>query len=285
MPTTRLDDRALVSVSGPDAEQFLQNIVTADLDALRPGEAKPSALLTPQGKILFDFLVSRNGENAFQLECRADITDDFVRRLTLYKLRAKVEISKQHESLVTVSWGNESGASEPDSSWLRDTRFPHSSPARRTYEAKAAHGDAAAWHAFRIAYGVAESGADYALGDAFPHDVLLDQMGGVGFKKGCYVGQEVVSRMQHRGTARRRVMIVSGDTLPVSGTDVAANGRALGTLGATAGGKALAILRIDRVKDALDAGTPIEAGGVAVSVAIPSWATFTYPEQSSSEDA
>ena len=110
-------------------------------------------------------------------------------------------------------------------------------------------------------------------------------MDGVGFRKGCYVGQEVVSRMQHRGTARRRVLIVSGDSLPASGTEIAANGRAIGTLGSTAGGKGLAILRIDRVKDALDAGAPIEAGGVAVSVAIPAWAAFTYPEPASSGDA
>ena len=128
MPTARLDDRALISVSGPDAEHFLQNIVTADLDALKAGEAKPSALLTPQGKILFDFLVSRNGADAFLLECRADIADDFVRRLSLYKLRAKVEISKQEESLVAVSWGTESGASQTDSSRLRDLRFAEASP-------------------------------------------------------------------------------------------------------------------------------------------------------------
>ena len=92
-------------MSGPDAEHFLQNILTTDLDALGPGEAKPGALLTPQGKILFDFLVSRAGENAFRLECRADIADDFVRRLMLYKLRAKVEIAKQDQALVTVCMG------------------------------------------------------------------------------------------------------------------------------------------------------------------------------------
>ena len=285
MPTARLDDRAIVSVSGPDAEHFLQNIVTADLDALRPGEAKPSALLTPQGKILFDFLISRNGADAFLLECRADVANDFVRRLTLYKLRAKAEISMQEESLVAVSWGTESPASENDSSWLRDTRFPQSAPAWRSYEAQMAGGDASAWHAFRIASGIAESGADYALGDAFPHDVLLDQMDGIGFRKGCYVGQEVVSRMQHRGTARRRVLIVSGAPLPAQGTEIVSNGRPVGMLGSTADGKGLAILRIDRVKDALDAGTAIEADGVPLSVAIPDWATFAYPEQASSGDA
>jgi tRNA-modifying protein YgfZ len=284
MPIARLDDRSIVSVSGPDAEPFLQNIVTADLDTLQAGEAKPSALLTPQGKILFDFLISRNGLDAFRLECRADIADDFVRRLTLYKLRAKVEISKQEESLVGVSWGTESAASETDSSWLRDLRFPEASPVWRSYEARVEGGDIAEWNAHRIANGVAESGADYALGDAFPHDVLLDQMGGIGFRKGCYVGQEVVSRMQHRGTARRRVLIVSGDLLPAPGTDIVTNGRPIGSVGSSEDGKALAILRIDRVKDALDAGTPIETGGAPLSVAIPAWATFTFPERVADED-
>ncbi|MEQ1943968.1 folate-binding protein YgfZ [Mesorhizobium sp. VNQ89] len=285
MPSTRLEDRAIVSVSGPDAENFLQNIITADLDALKPGEAKPSALLTPQGKILFDFLVSRNGADGIKLDCRADIADDFVRRLTLYKLRAKVEISKQDESLVTVSWGDDSSASQTDSGWLRDSRFPDDAPAWRSYGAGAATDDPEAWQSFRIANGVAESGRDYALGDAFPHDVLLDQNGGVGFRKGCYVGQEVVSRMQHRGTARRRVLIVSSDNLPTAGTEIVANGKPVGALGSTAGSVGLAILRIDRVKDALDSGVAIMAGGSDISVAIPGWAKFTYPEQASSEEA
>jgi folate-binding protein YgfZ len=285
MPTALLDDRTIVSVSGPDAEHFLQNIVTADLDALKPGEAKPSALLAPQGKILFDFLVSRAGDEAFRLDCRRDVADDFVRRLTLYKLRAKAVISKQDESLVAVSWGAGSPASQTDSNWLRDSRFPDETPAWRSYQPQPATADLTAWNAFRIAAGIAESGADYALGDAFPHDVLLDQMGGVGFGKGCYIGQEVVSRMQHRGTARRRVLLVAGTALPAPGSSVTANGKTVGTLGSTCGGRGLAILRIDRVKDALDAGVAIETGGARLSVEIPSWAKFSWPEAAAGEDA
>ena len=284
MPTARLDDRTLISVSGPDAEHFLQNIITLDLETLKEGEARPAALLTPQGKILFDFLVSRGGEGSLLLECRAEIADDFVRRLTLYRLRAKVQISKQDESVVSVSWDIDSSPSETDSARLRDRRFPEDAPAWRSYIEQPADTNASAWHAFRIASGVAESGSDYALGDAFPHDVLLDQNGGVGFRKGCYVGQEVVSRMQHRGTARRRVLIVSGQELPEPGTDILINGRPVGTLGSNAGGNGLAILRIDKVKDALDAGVPIVAGGAPVSVAIPRWAAFAYPAQASGED-
>ena len=291
MPFAQLKDRALISVSGPDAEHFLQNILTTDLDALGTGEAKPGALLTPQGKILFDFLISRAGENAFRLECRADISGDFVRRLTLYKLRAKVEIAEADQALVTVAWGNESIASQSDSTVANSTavvdrRFTND-VVTRSYDDAAASSDIAGWQAFRVAHGIAESGADYALGDAFPHDVLLDETGGIGFKKGCYVGQEVVSRMQHRGTARRRVLIVqTGLPLPAAGSELTVNGRPVGTLGSTAGMTGLAIARIDRIKAALDAGQPILAGDVPVTVAIPAWATFTFPQEAvSAEEA
>ncbi|MFD9897995.1 YgfZ/GcvT domain-containing protein [Mesorhizobium sp. NPDC059025] len=294
MPTTLLADRALVSVSGPEAEHFLQNILTVDLDPLSQDEARPGALLAPQGKILFDFLVSRTGENGFRLECRADIADDFVKRLMFYRLRAKVDISKQEQDVVAVWWQADSNASQNDSAastsessaGVRDTRF--NSPVRRFYEAPlpAAEATLAEWEAFRLSQGVAESGPDYALNDAFPHDVLLDQLDGVGFKKGCFIGQEVVSRMQHRGTARRRVLLVdAASALPASGTELTVNGRPVGTLGSVSGTRGLAIARIDRVKAAMDSGQEISAEGVAVSLAIPSWARFTFPETASAEDA
>ncbi|MDR7223149.1 folate-binding protein YgfZ [Aminobacter aminovorans] len=286
MPTAILADRAIIDVSGPDAEHFLQNILTLDLDALGKDEAKPGALLAPQGKIMFDFLVSRSGDNALRLECRADIADDFVRRLMLYRLRAKADISKQDQPLVAVSWQSDSAASQTDSTaTVRDSRFP--TPVYRSYaNAPATTASEADWHAFRIANGVAESGPDYALSDAFPHDVLLDQMGGVGFKKGCFIGQEVVSRMQHRGTARRRVLLVTAASeLPAAGTELRADGKVLGTLGSVDGSNGLAIARIDRVKAALDAGSAITADNVTVALAIPAWASFTYPEAASAEDA
>ncbi|WP_315919549.1 folate-binding protein YgfZ [Mesorhizobium sp. SP-1A] len=285
MPSALLKDRALVTVSGPDAEHFLQNILTVDLDRLKPGEAKPGALLTPQGKILFDFLISRDGEDGFRLECRADSADDFARRLTLYRLRAKAEIAKADQALVAVSWREDSSPSETDSDSVVDTRFADGS-VRRGYGRAAGDADLAGWHAYRIAHGVAESGQDYALGDTFPHDVLLDQSGGVGFRKGCYVGQEVVSRMQHRGTARRRVLLVSAQSaLPASGTELTVDGRPVGTLGSVSGTSGLAIARIDRVKAALDAGKPILAGEVPVTLAIPEWASFTFPETAPEETA
>jgi folate-binding protein YgfZ len=294
MPTVHLQDRALIAIEGADAESFLQNIVTTDLGALADGEARASALLSPQGKILFDFLVSRTGENGFRLECRAALADDFVRRLTLYRLRAKATIAKQDQALVAVSWASESAlsqtdstSSQTDSTAFRDSRFVNRTVLRHYAGQPAADASEAEWQALRIANGVAESGLDYAAGDAFPHDVLLDENGGVGFRKGCYIGQEVVSRMQHRGTARRRVLIASSETaLPAPGTEILANGRPAGMLGTVNGKSGLAIARIDRVKDALDAGQPITAGGVTVILGIPPFAKFGFPrETAGAEDA
>ena len=285
MPTVHLDDRALIAVDGEDAETFLQNIITTDLSQLGEDEARPSALLSPQGKILFDFLISRPDETRFVLDCRAALADDFVRRLMLYRLRAKVTIAKLSQALVAVSWGNDSSASQTDSS-LRDMRFPEAAKVLRhaALPLPPENASEAEWHALRIEHGVAESGPDYAAGDAFPHDVLLDENGGIGFKKGCYIGQEVVSRMQHRGTARRRVMIATGPLL-ASGTEILADKRPIGALGTVVGGTGLAIMRIDRVKDALDAGGPITAGGAAIMLRIPPNAKYRFPEAATAEEA
>ena len=293
MPTAQLGDRAAILIDGPDAEHFLQNILTVDLDRLEPGEARPGALLSPQGKILFDFLISCRGESGFLLDCRADAAGDFMRRLTLYRLRAKAEISVQDHLVVAARWQDDSasshadsGSSQLDSSWRADRRFPDGAGVLRRYgEAVAADASPDDFTRLRIAHGVAEAGADFAAGDAFPHDVLMDENGGVGFHKGCYVGQEVVSRMQHRGTARRRVMIGRGDAgLPESGTAVLAGERPIGALGSVAGRDAIAIVRIDRVKDALDGGLPVTAGGVALSLSVPAWASYRLPEAPAAAD-
>lgn len=289
MPTVQLDNRALILVTGDDAETFLQNIITVDLDALAGDEVRPGALLSPQGKILFDFLISRI-PGGFRLDCRADVASDFVKRLTLYRLRAKVQISVQDQPLVAVSWESDSTSSGRDStpsqteSTVRDARFPARLRAFRHYGKGFAGGDLAAWHALRAANGIPESGSDYVLGDAFPHDAMFDQIGGIGFGKGCYVGQEVVSRMQHRGTARRRILIAKGASqLPAAGTEIVADGRPIGALGTVTGRTGLAMVRIDRVKEAVDAGVPITAEGIELSLSIPDWARFTFPQATSTE--
>lgn len=293
MPTAQPGDRAAILIEGPDAEHFLQNVLTVDLDGLAAGEARPGALLSPQGKILFDFLISRRGEDGFLIDCRTEAAGDLMRRLTLYRLRAKATISLADQLVATARWQDDSAASRDDSTpshvdsaWLIDRRFPQGSGVARRYgEAMATDASPDDYDRLRIAHGVAESGSDFAPGDAFPHDVLMDENSGVGFRKGCYVGQEVVSRMQHRGTARRRLMIVNGaGDLPASGTAVEAGGRAIGALGSVRGPDGLAIVRIDRVKEAQDAGLAITAGGVALSLSVPPSATYTLPQAGGADE-
>src|SRR5262249_48690713 len=138
--------------------------------------------------------------------------------------------------------------------------------------------DAAAYEAHRLALGVPRGGFDFIYGDAFPHETDMDQLAGVDFAKGCYVGQEVVSRIEHRGTARKRVVPIAYDGIaPEAGMPVMAGEKQLGTLGSTAGGRGLAMLRLDRVEDALAAGPPLVAGRATIRLGRPDWARFAWP--------
>lgn len=277
--TINLSNRALIHITGQDAESFLQAVITTDLDRLGDDELKPGALLTPQGKILFDFLVSRIA-NGLRFDLPADMAAAFAKRMTLYRLRAKAEIIVLEESLVSVSWQSDSTTARDDST-KRDSRFPAELNVLRHYGSAGQSNDQSAWIRLRAQYGIAEGESDFDYSDAFPHDVNFDQTGGISFKtnKGCYVGQEVVSRMQHRGTARRRVLVVeSDDTLPASRTPIVANGREIGHLGSSANGFGIALVRIDRVKDAMDAGIPITAGEISIRLRLPPQVQFDFPQ-------
>ena len=272
MPSAFLADRRLIRVSGTGAEEFLNNLITADVENLADGEARASALLTPQGKILFDFLIARDGTD-YLIETGAAEQDALLRRLTMYKLRAPVDLKSEATEGVSVFW-NENA---PEAG-IKDGRFAKTGVDLFRVPGASASGDAAAYDALRVEHGIAESGRDYALQDAFPHDVLMDVNDGVSFRKGCFVGQEVVSRMKHRGTARRRVVTVSAEgPLPATGTEITANGKPVGTLGTVCGNNALAIVRIDRIADALAAGTPLLAENATVTVALPAWSGLSFP--------
>ena len=135
-----------------------------------------------------------------------------------------------------------------------------------------------AYESHRIALGVPRGGADFLYGDTFPHEADMDQLAGVDFEKGCFVGQEVVSRMQHRGTARTRVVPVRYDGFaPEAGLPVTAGDKPIGTFGSAAAGHGLALLRLDRTDDALAAGQQLTAGGVILTPHKPAWARFTFP--------
>lgn len=278
-----LSNRAVVHITGEDAEKFVQAVITTNLDKLGADELKPGALLAPQGKIMFDFLVSRI-ENGLRFDMPASIASDFAKRMTLYRLRAKAEITQLPESLVGVCWENDSVSSHGDSI-KRDTRFPRELNVVRIYGKAGDVSDESAWIALRAEYGIAEGEADFAYNDVFPHDVNFDQTGGVTFPKGCFVGQEVVSRMQHRGTPRRRVLVAKSATpLPAMGTPITVGGREIGTLGGSSGRIGLALVRIDRVKDALDSGTVILAGESEINLDLPPHVGFTFPTSETEKD-
>jgi len=181
--TVNLSNRALVHITGDDAEKFLQAVITTDLDKLGPDDLKPGALLAPQGKILFDFLISRI-DGGLRFDLPASIAADFIKRITLYRLRAKAEITQLPESLVSVSWQTESHPSQSDSI-KRDSRFPDELNVHRIYGPADGTTDKSAWTKLRAEHGIAEGEADFAYNDVFPHDVNFDQTGGVSFPKGC----------------------------------------------------------------------------------------------------
>ncbi|HMN86478.1 MAG TPA: folate-binding protein [Bauldia sp.] len=282
-----LTRRGVVRVGGPEARPFLDALVTTDMDRAVAEGAAYGALLTPQGKILFDFIVFADGDH-FLFDLPRGLAADFVRRLGLYRLRAKVEIADlSEERIVVAAWGSDA-APILDGPVARDPRLPALGfravvPPGADMAADHEEATEADYDAHRIALGIPEGGIDFAFGDTFPHDAAMDQLGGVAFAKGCYVGQEVVSRMQHRGIARRRVVVVRGDGLAAPGTPVTAGERPVGTLGSSAGGSGLALLRLDRTREALDAKVPLMAGGAPLEPAIPAWASFDWPSEPASD--
>jgi folate-binding protein YgfZ len=281
MKAAFLPDRGVVKVSGEDARNFLNGLVTTDIALLRPGLGRFGALLTPQGKIIVDFLITEapSGHGGgFLIDCPRALAQSLADKLGFYKLRAKVSVENLSDSLGVLATWDGDPAVTPDLTFA-DPRDPALGwrilvPAELKQKVADLIGadlvDSSAYDAHRIAAGVPRGGLDFIYGDAFPHETNMDRLHGVDFDKGCYVGQEVVSRMQHRGTARTRtVRIVLEDFSPEPGTAIVAGDKPVGTIGSTAGHNGLALIRIDRAADALAAGTPLTSGGLAVRLAEP----------------
>jgi hypothetical protein len=269
--TARLEDRGVLRVAGEEAASFLQGLLTNDVESQAVGEARYAALLSPQGKILFDFLalrVAAESGTAFLIDAPAAQLGDLAKRLGFYRLRAKVTISDESAALAVVaSWGAPSvpgGLSYADP---RDPRLGARTILPRAEAAALAEGGVELYEAHRIRLGVPKGGIDFAYADIFPHDANLDLLHGVDFEKGCYVGQEVVSRMRHRGGVRKRILrLALAGAAPERGTPVLAGDIAVGTLGSAAGANALALVRLDRIEDARAAGRALTAGGVGVKI-------------------
>ena len=289
MQAALLPDRGVVKVDGEAAGDFLNGLLTADIGKVTPETPRFAALLTPQGKIIADCIVAKAPAadgGSFFLDCPRALAPLLVDKLNFYKLRAKVSIEDLSEKLGLLATWNGEGSTEYGLVY-RDPRLGTLGlrvlvPPHLASEAAADLGatlvDAEAYEAHRIALGVPRGGLDFIYGDAYPHEADMDQLGGVDFAKGCYVGQEIVSRVEHRGSARSRVVPVSYDgAAPEEGASVIAGDRTLGTMGSASGGHGLALLRLDRVADALAAGRPLAAGGVPLRLRKLDWARFEIP--------
>lgn len=265
-------ERANLRIGGDEAHGFLNNLLTSDV--ANEGNAAFCGLLSPQGKILFDMIVLTYDTHLI-INVARDQETALLKRLLLYKLRAKIELEVLSHAETFVSWGSDKACG------FSDPRVPtfcawHIGPkGERMREGEEL--PASEWHKHRALLGIPLSGVDFDFGGAFPHDVNMDFLNGVDFAKGCYVGQEVVSRMKHRGTARKRTMIVSNADHDFSPGDVMANARAIGTVLNTYGNHGLCVIRLDKATSALESGMALTLNEIPVTLTKPDYAQFEWP--------
>lgn len=281
MDAALLSDRGVIKLNGEDAKTFLNGLITTDTTRLESGTGRFGALLTPQGKIVADFLITEvpvSLGGGLLIDCPRTLAQPLATKLGFYKLRAKVTVENLSDSFgVLAIWGGDPVV-KPDLCFA-DPRaeelgwrilIPSESATRTAALVGATMTDETAYEAHRIACGVPRGGVDFSYGDAFPHETNMDRLHGIDFDKGCYVGQEVVSRMQHRGTARTRTVRVAFDgAAPDASAPILANDKQVGTMGSSAQNSGLATVRIDKVSDALDAGMPLVAGSTTIHLADP----------------
>lgn len=237
-----MNDRRILRISGPDAHEFLQGIVTNDVRKLAEGPVY-AALLTPQGKYIADFFLCADGDGIL-LDVAEEQADTALARLNMYKLRADVTIE-------TTGLHLHRGTGTPPEDGYADPRSPEMG--WRAYRDSPQTGDDTDWAARRVAAMVPEAGVDLGP-DNFILEMGFERLGGVDFRKGCYVGQEVTARMKHKTALRKGLARVSVQGPADPGTEITANGKPAGQLLTRAGDRALAYLRFDRAEGPMQAG-------------------------------
>lgn len=256
-PNTRLlPERAILSINGSDARALLQRVITADVETLERGQCRPGALLTPQGKTMVDFLIFADGDQVL-IDVHSDAADALAKRLKMYKLRADATMERRADLHAVWSGQPDDLAVDPR---LRGRAW-------RGISDEAPQPDTGQLSALEIAHGIPAFGRDYGEGDIFPTDVNLDVYGGIGWNKGCFIGQEVVSRMKRRGTIRKRSVAVSfeGDA-PDVGTALKAGAVSVGALTSVNGSNAVALIRVDKLEKV---GGDVTAGDQPAQIDVP----------------
>ena len=263
--------------------KFLQGLITNDIGKVHGADAVHAGLLSPQGKVLFDFFLVAEGDG-FLVDVAREQEEELAKRLGFYRLRAAVEIAADPSREVAACWGGK--PAEPGGAIsMPIRRLP--ALGYRAFFAQGSESDGTRLRAPRpsrtttpsaSASACRKAAEDYAFGDVFPHEALFDQLNGVDFKKGCFVGQEVVSRMEHRGTARKRIVPVEGarrcrlrarasrrPAWPSARSARCAGRRALRSFGSTA------------PRTRLARGETLAAGGVEIALRRPAFASFAVP--------
>jgi folate-binding protein YgfZ len=245
----------VIAVGGPDARSFLNGLLTQEIETLAEGELRFAGLLTPQGRLLYDLFVA-GVEDGLLLDVAAEHRDAILMRLTMYKLRAKVELAASTLSVF---------ASFPAGEGLADPRLPalgsrSYAPALETTATEDDH------DARRLALGV-PGPVDWGTDKTYPIEANFDLLNGIDFKKGCFVGQETTSRMKRRGVIKNRMLPIAFDGPPPAfGTEVLAGELRAGEVLSGRDGRAMALLRLDRIE-----GADLTVDGRSVRVDRPDW--------------
>lgn len=290
-----LPSRAVLAVAGEDRKTFLQGLISADVLKLSPARAGYGGFLTAQGRFLHEFTLAE-ADDAILLDAEAARIDDLARRLKLYKLRAKVTVQPRPDLEVAIAWGDGVAArfdldavpgtarEEGGGAIFVDPRLAELGlrailvSGRFAEVASAAgltHGDLAAYDALRVKLGVPDGSRDLQIEDALLLENGFDELSGVDWKKGCYIGQELTARMKYRGLVKKRLVPVAIDgPIPAPGTIVKLGDAEAGEMRSAAGNMGLALLRLEAMAKARDEGTPLQAGEATLSPHKPAWANF-----------
>ena len=288
-----LEERSIIAVGGPEARAFLQGLISNDVNKVTAGRAVYAALLTPQGKFLHEFFIAEL-DGTLLLDCEAARAADLLKRLTLYRLRSKVELKDRAadfrvaavfgtDAAAALGLGDEAGAAKPLSGGVAfiDPRLATMGaravlPAATASEALAALGlEAAAqedYHRHRLALGVPDGSKDVAVDKAFLLESNFEELNAIDFKKGCYVGQELTARTKYRGVVRKRLFKVAIEgPLPEPGTPIMRGDKEAGTMRSGLDHAGIALLRLEDVEAAAASGEPLTAGSARLKAEKPDW--------------